>query len=250
MLPKGTRRGIEQMQVRQGGVARPTKATAGSKRMKDMSLRQKQILQFIENFLARRGYPPTIREIQGHLKPAASGKPVSTSVVDYNLNILEERNLIRRNRHISRGIELVNPPHGAARATVAIPLVGQIAAGTPIPVPDDLAEGEFAENIEMPTDLVPQRGDLFALRVKGRSMIDEFINDGDIVILRQQVTAENGETVAVWLKEQKETTLKRFYQEGERVRLQPANVTMDPIFTPADNVEIQGKLVTVVRSNP
>src|SRR3712207_1466084 len=124
MLPRGTGRGMEEMHVRQGGVARPTKATAGSKRMKDMSLRRKQILQFIENFLARRAYPPTIREIQGHLKPAASGKPVSTSVVDYNLNILEERNLIRRNRHISRGIELVNPPHGAARGTVAIPLVG------------------------------------------------------------------------------------------------------------------------------
>jgi repressor LexA len=228
-------------------VTRVGRATAGSKRMKDLSLRQKQIYAFIEGFLAKRGYPPTIREIQGHLKPAASGKPVSTSVVDYNLNILEERNLIRRNRHISRGIEMVNPPH-AARPTVAIPLVGQIAAGAPIPVPDDLAEGEFAENIEMSTELIPPRGDLFALRVKGRSMIEEFIDDGDIVILRQQATAENGETVAVWLKDQRETTLKKFYHEGARVRLQPANEEMEPIYTTPDNVEIQGRLVSVVRT--
>jgi repressor LexA len=79
-------------------------------------------------------------------------------------------------------------------------------------------------------------------------MIDEFINDGDIVILRQQVTAENGETVAVWLKDQRETTLKKFYHEGARVRLQPANEEMEPIYTTADNCEIQGRLVSVVRT--
>jgi repressor LexA len=216
--------------------------------MKDLSPRQKQILVYIESFVSRRGYPPTIREIQGHLKPAASGKPVSTSVVDYNLNILEDRNLIRRNRHISRGIEVVNAPRGS-RTTVAIPLVGQIAAGAPIAVPDDLAEGEFAENIELGADLLPPRSDdLFALRVKGQSMIDAFINDGDIVVLRHAAHADNGDTVAVWLKDQKETTLKRFYHEGDRIRLQPANETMEPIYTTPDNVEIQGRLVSVHRT--
>lgn len=216
--------------------------------MKDLSTRQKQILAYIEGFLSKKGYPPTIREIQGHLKPAASGKPVSTSVVDYNLNILEDRNYIRRNRHISRGIELVHPPVAAGNH-IAIPLIGQIAAGAPIAVPDDLAEGEFAENVELSPELLPQRTDgLFALRVKGHSMVDALIDDGDIVILRPQVTAENGETVAVWLKDQKETTLKRFYHEGGRVRLQPANVTMDPIFTTPDNCEIQGRLVSVFRA--
>lgn len=216
--------------------------------MKELSARQKQILAFIEDFLTRRGYPPTIREIQGHLKPAASGKPVSTSVVDYNLNILEDRNYIRRNRHISRGIELVNPPVGAGNR-IAIPLVGQIAAGTPIEVPEDLAAGEFAEAVELSPELLPQRTDgLFALRVKGHSMVDALIGDGDIVILRPQATAENGETVAVWLKDQKETTLKKFYHEGNRVRLQPANVTMDPIYTTPENCEIQGRLVTVFRT--
>ena len=79
-------------------------------------------------------------------------------------------------------------------------------------------------------------------------MVDALINDGDVVVLRQQETCENGETVAVWLKDERETTLKRFYLEGDRVRLQPANVTMDPIYTRAENVEIQGRLVGVVRS--
>jgi repressor LexA len=81
-------------------------------------------------------------------------------------------------------------------------------------------------------------------------MIDALINDGDVVVLKQQETCENGETVAVWLKDERETTLKRFYLEGDRVRLQPANTSMDPIFTAADNVEVQGRLVTVLRSNP
>ena len=215
---------------------------------KELSARQRQILHFIEQFLATKGYPPTIREIQAELKPAASGKLVSTSVVDYNLNILEERNLIRRNRHISRGIELVNAPTSISNR-IAIPLVGQIAAGTPIGVPDDLAEGEFAESVELGMDLLPARTDgLFALRVKGNSMIDALIGDGDIVILRHQETAENGQAVAVWLKDEKETTLKYFYHEGNRVRLQPANVTMDPIFTQPDNVEIMGRLVSVYRT--
>jgi repressor LexA len=96
---------------------------------------------------------------------------------------------------------------------------------------------------------VPDGGrNLFALRVKGLSMVDALINDGDIVLLRHQETCENGETVAVWLRDQKETTLKRFYHEGDRVRLQPANATMEPIYTSPENCEIQGKLVTVVRA--
>ena len=132
---------------------------------------------------------------------------------------------------------------------VQIPVIGQIAAGQPIPVPDDTLHAEGDEAIEMSADFLPDSGrGLFALRVKGLSMIDALINDGDIVLLRKQATCENGDTVAVWLKDQKETTLKRFYLEGDKVRLQPANVTMDPIFTPANNVEIQGKLVSVVRA--
>jgi repressor LexA len=211
--------------------------------MKDLSRRQQAILDFIERFLDENDYPPTIRDIQSELGIS------STSVVDYNLKVLEQRNLIRRNSKISRGIELVGRQSGR-RNVVAIPVIGQIAAGQPIPVPGDLEESDAAELVELGGELVPDNGrNLFALRVKGLSMIDALINDGDVVVLRKQETCENGETVAVWLKDQRETTLKKFYLEGDKVRLQPANATMEPIYTPASNVEIQGRLVTVLRCN-
>jgi repressor LexA len=209
--------------------------------MKQLSRRQQDILTFIETFTDERSYPPTIREIQEGLGIS------STSVVDYNLNVLEQRNLIHRNRNISRGIELVGRPQ-PRRSVVTIPVIGRIAAGEPIPVPEDLALQEFADTIDLGAEVLgPRTEGLFALRVKGHSMVDALINDGDVVVLRQQSVCENGDTVAVWLKDERETTLKRLYREGERVRLQPANVTMEPIYTSADNVEIQGKLVTVVR---
>ncbi len=209
--------------------------------MKELSKRQQNILNYIESFTDDRSYPPTIREIQEGLGIS------STSVVDYNLKVLEQRNHLRRNRHISRGIELIGRSN-ARRGVVSIPVVGRIAAGEPIPVPDDIATQEFVDTIELSTEVLGNRTEgLFALRVKGHSMVDALINDGDVVVLRHQNVCENGETVAVWLKSQRETTLKRLYREGPRVRLQPANVTMDPIYTDADNVEIQGKLVTVIR---
>jgi repressor LexA len=210
--------------------------------MKDLSRRQRAILEFIETFLFENDYPPTIRDIQRELGIS------STSVVDYNLKVLESRNYIRRNRNISRGIEVVGRTHGRHNI-VSIPVIGQIAAGAPIPVPGDLETAEAVETIEFSGDLVPDGGrELFALRVKGHSMVDALINDGDIVLLRRQETCENGETVAVWLRDEKETTLKKLYREGDKIRLQPANVTMEPLYTRPDNVEIQGKLVSVVRS--
>ena len=207
-----------------------------------LSQRQRAILDYIERFLDENGYPPTIREIQHDLNIS------STSVVDYNLNVLEQRNLIRRNRNISRGIELVGR-RSAEKRVVRIPLVGQIAAGQPLPVLEEVDPATVNDHIELSVDLIGKQQDgLFALRVKGFSMIDALIGDGDIVVLRRQQTAENGETVAVWLRREQETTLKRFYHEGDRIRLQPANATMAPIYTTPDNVEIQGKLVTVLRS--
>lgn len=207
-----------------------------------LSQRQRAILDYIERFLDENGYPPTIREIQHDLNIS------STSVVDYNLNVLEQRNLIRRNRNISRGIELVGR-RSAEKRVVRIPLVGQIAAGQPLPVLEEVDPATVNDHIELSVDLLGKQQDgLFALRVKGFSMIDALIGDGDIVVLRRQQTAENGETVAVWLRREQETTLKRFYHEGDRIRLQPANAMMDPIYTTPDNVEIQGKLVTVLRS--
>lgn len=213
----------------------------GTEVMKQLSRRQQDILEYIEGFSDEHSYPPTIREIQEGLAIS------STSVVDYNLNVLEQRNLIRRNRNISRGIELVGRTQ-TRRGIIAIPVVGQIAAGEPIPVPDDLATDEYLDTIEISSEVLgPRTEGLFALRVKGHSMVDALINDGDVVVLRHQVICENGDTVAVWLKDEKETTLKRFYHDGGQVRLQPANVTMEPIYTSADNVQIQGKLVTVIR---
>jgi repressor LexA len=210
--------------------------------MKILSQRQQAILDFIGTFLDNNDYPPTIRDIQQELGIS------STSVVDYNLKVLEERDCIHRNRNISRGIEVIG--RGPSRSNVvSIPVIGQIAAGMPMPVPGQLEGSDAADVIELSRELAPSgNADLFALRVRGHSMVDALINDGDIVILKQQQTCENGETVAVWLEDEKETTLKKFYSEGEQVRLQPANVTMDPIYTRADNVRIQGKLVTVVRS--
>ncbi|CAN5802697.1 transcriptional repressor LexA [soil metagenome] len=210
--------------------------------MKILSQRQQAILDFIGTFLDNNDYPPTIRDIQQELGIS------STSVVDYNLKVLEERDCIHRNRNISRGIEVIG--RGPSRSNVvSIPVIGHIAAGMPIPVPGQLEGSDAADVIELSRELAPRgNADLFALRVRGHSMVDALINDGDIVILKQQQTCENGETVAVWLEDEKETTLKKFYSEGEQVRLQPANVTMDPIYTRADNVRIQGKLVTVVRS--
>jgi repressor LexA len=211
--------------------------------MKQLSRRQQAILDYIGAFLDENDYPPTIRDIQHELSIS------STSVVDYNLKVLEERNLIRRNRNISRGIELVGRAPGRS-SMVSIPVIGQIAAGQPIPVPESLGEFDVSSMIELSPDLAPNNGrSLFALRVKGHSMVDALINDGDIVVLKAQETCENGETVAVWLRDERETTLKRFYlEDGNRVRLQPANVTMDPIYTDASNVEVQGKLVSVVRA--
>jgi len=209
---------------------------------KQLSRRQQDILGFIETFSDDRAYPPTIREIQEGLGIS------STSVVDYNLKVLEQRNLIHRNRNISRGIELVGRPV-PRRGIVSIPVIGQIAAGEPIPVPDDIASAEYLDTIDLGAEVLGGRTDgLFALRVRGHSMVDALINDGDVVVLRQQSVCENGDTVAVWLREERETTLKRLYHEGERVRLQPANVTMAPIYTDTSNVEVQGKLVTVLRS--
>ena len=210
--------------------------------MKQLSRRQQAILQYIEEFTDERSYPPTIREIQEGLGIS------STSVVDYNLNVLEQHNVIRRNRNISRGIELTTRVASPRHGVIVIPVIGRIAAGEPIPVPEDLQTQEYPDTIELGTAMVGNRSDgLFALRVKGLSMVDALINDGDVVVLRQQSTCENGDTVAVWLRDERETTLKRFYHEGRRVRLQPANVAMDPIYTRPDNVDIQGKLVTVIR---
>ena len=213
--------------------------------MKDsLSARQQDMLRFVREFSLEQNRPPTVREIQSALKIS------STSVVDYNLKQLVEKGALRRNPNISRGIELTEPlPARNSSDTLTVPVVGSIAAGQPIEVPDSLPDPEtWGDTVDLSPSLMDVRGDgLFALRVKGYSMVDALIADGDIVLMRSQVTAENGETVAVWIESDKTTTLKKFYHEGHRVRLQPANVTMEPIYVSPESVRIQGKLVGVIR---
>lgn len=210
-----------------------------------LSKRQRKILEFVNRYIAENGYPPSIREIG-----TAAGIS-STSVVSYNLERLEERGYISRDREVSRGLKLMAP--GRARAAsddvVRLPLLGRIVAGAPIPVPASDFRLMGDETIELTRDILGDAEGLYALEVEGNSMIDALVHDGDVVIMRYQQRVENGEMAAVWLKEREEVTLKRFYQEeGGRVRLQPANPTMRPIYVDDPRlIEIQGKVVMVIR---
>ena len=205
----------------------------------DLSARQQRILKYLEDFMEEKDYPPSIRDIQQGCEVS------STSVVDYNLKRLEERGYIRRDREVSRGIELLDGSGRRRRAPLTVPVLGKIAAGAPIPVVPETI-GPDTEQIEVTREQTRGRAQAFALRVEGTSMIEDLINDGDIVILEPTDTCDDGERVAVWLKAEEETTLKRLYREGERVRLQPANATMDPIYTSAENVQVQGRLLATL----
>jgi repressor LexA len=210
--------------------------------VRSLTPRQSKMVDFIYRFRTDRHYPPTVRDILGGCGIS------STSVVDYNLAILERNGIIRRHSGISRGIELLA---GAAEvATVRVPVIGLIAAGAPIPVPaaDAWDTVSSADTIEVTMEMTGGKSDVYALRVKGLSMIDALINEGDLVLLQHTSTVENGATAAVWLKAEKEVTLKRVYVEKDRVRLQPANTLMQPIYAAADNVEIQGRVIAVIRN--
>jgi len=205
------------------------------------SLKQERILQFIRKFIDARGYPPTVRDILKGCKIS------STSVVAYNLARLEVAGRIRRHADISRGIELVANRSGN-RHTVTIPIVGEIAAGEPIPVPDsDVWETVAAEELVITEDLTRNKQKVYALKVRGNSMIDALIKDGDIVVMENVNSADDGDMVAAWLKNEKEVTLKKLFRENDRIRLEPANAQLQPIYTTPDNVEVQGKVITVIR---
>lgn len=209
--------------------------------MQELSGKQGLILEFLRTFIEDKDYPPSIRDIQDGCGIS------STSVVDYNLRKLEEKNYIRRDREVSRGIEILGS-RGRRPRIVEVPILGSIAAGQPIPVPTSERWGSDAEDsVAVTEDMIKGRPNVFALRVKGTSMIDDLIDDGDIVFLEPARAANDGDKVAVWLKDRGEVTLKRIYHEGARVRLQPANSTMQPIYTTADNVEIQGRFISSIR---
>lgn len=222
---------------------------------KPLSKRQLNILSYISQYLQDNRRPPTIREI---------GRAVSissTSVVNYNLTKLKEKGFLDRDAEVSRGLRLTRKARQefdlvanmAAEAVsnrlVRVPLLGNIVAGEPIEVGNnDFSTYDEEDAIELSTTMLTGRtDDLFALRVSGDSMIDAMVNDGDVVIMRRREVANNGDMVAVWLTNSDTTTLKYFHHEGNRIRLQPANPTMDPIYVDPNEVQVQGKVEMVVR---
>ncbi len=210
--------------------------------MKGLSQKQVQILDFMYRFVDEKGYPPSIRDIEEGVGIS------STSVVHYNLKILERGGYLRRDPEVSRGIELLDAGQWRA-GIVQVPIIGHIAAGEPIPIPtsDTWDMVDSTETLEMTEDITQNKEGLYALRVRGTSMIDALINDGDIVLMQHVNTADNGEMVAVWLKDEKEATLKRVYREPDRIRLEPANAQMKPIYIDPEDVEIQGRVIAVIR---
>ena len=207
--------------------------------MAKLSDRQRRILTFVERYTAEHSYPPSIREI---------GQAVgisSTSVVDYNLRALEREGMIRRDREVSRGLGLVSKSPASRLKIVRVPIKGRIAAGEPI----EAIEGH-EDYLEFASGTVPDG--CYALQVKGKSMIEDLIDDGDMVVVRPQATADNGDIVVALLMNQSASsegvaTLKRLYREQGRVRLQPANATMQPIFVDPEQLQVQGKVVSVIR---
>jgi len=219
-----------------------------------------KIMEYLINFQGKNQYSPSIRQIGENIGVS------STSLVDYYLKQLEDKGYIERDANVSRSIRIlrsVNPVTGRAtefvrKASAALadfitlPVVGRIVASEPIPVPpSDLAYFDAESTVEIARSMLPQKervDELFALEVQGDSMIDAMVNDGDIVVMKQTQEAMNGDMVAVWLKDNDEPTLKYFYKEKNRIRLQPANPRMQPIMV--DNpkqVRIMGKVVMVIR---
>jgi repressor LexA len=232
-----------------------------AKRSQGIGPRHTKILVFMERYQKQVGYPPSIREICEETNIS------STSVVNYYLDQLENWGYIKREKNISRGITMlkdafnkmidegISPIVDKIEDLIHIPVVGRIVAGLPVPVPaSDLSYFDPESAIDIARSMLPQREkveDIFALEVQGDSMIDAMVNDGDVIIMKRAQEAINGEMVAVWLLDKDETTLKYFYKEGGKIRLQPANKTMKPIIIDdPKTVQVQGKVLMVVRRLP
>lgn len=203
---------------------------------RELTERQRQILQCIVQHTDMHGYPPTVREIGEVVNLSSS------STVHAHLKTLEQLGLIRRDAVLTRAIRVVTPDQGrssdqASKRIVSLPLVGRVAAGQPM-----LAVEDIEDTFPVPRDFL-SGGDGFMLRVQGESMIEDGIHSGDCVIVRRQNVAENGDTVVAMVED--EATVKRFYKENGRIRLQPANSSMDPMIY--DSIEIVGKVVGLIR---
>ena len=228
--------------------------TMMARKREGLGERHIKILEIMEDYQVNKGYPPTIREI------GEEADISSTSVVNYYLKQLEEDGYIERKGKISRGLQIIKNAAGelleeaAAKSAnfLRLPLAGRIGASIPVPMPTTDFEYFDAESaIEISSERIPSsipKEELFALEVDGDSMIDAMVADGDLVVLRKKAAASNGDMVAVWLTDKDETTLKYYYDEGARIRLQPANPTMDPIFVDdPTTVQVQGEVVLIIR---
>jgi repressor LexA len=213
-----------------------------------VSDRQKEILGYIWTNLQNEGRPPTIREI------GEAAKISSTSVVSYNLNKLKEQGYLEREKEVARGLRLTERAQALfgslvpapVEELVSVPLMGYIVAGEPV---ESFESYDADDNVLVSTSMLPRRNEqLFALRVRGNSMIDAMVADNDIVVLEPAQEARDGEMVAAWLPERQEQTLKYFHREGDAVRLVPANPNMEPIVLHASEVQIQGKVKLVLRT--
>jgi repressor LexA len=196
-----------------------------------LTKRQREILDYLNEFIQQHGYAPSLEEIGKRFGLS------SLATVHKHLTNLQQKGFIKRAWNRSRSVELM--PSRLLGRTVELPLLGYVAAGVPI----EAIVGN--ETIDVPETLAGNR-DTYVLRVKGDSMIDEQIRDGDYVIVEDRKTAENGETVVALLLGS-DVTLKKFYRENGKIRLQPANATIDPIIVPAEQVQVQGVVIGVMR---
>ncbi len=202
---------------------------------------RESILEFIRTFRRDNGYSPSVREVARHCGIK------SPSVVQYHLDQLQQTGFITKDKDRSRSVGVV----GETRQAVEVPLLGIIAAGQPIGVPSvDKWSSEAERMIDVPREIMRGRKDLFALRVRGNSMVDAMIADSDIVVMEQADTIKNGDVAACWLENEQEVTLKKVFFEKDRVRLQPCNPYMLPMYHDAANVRFQGRVVAVLRMNP
>lgn len=197
----------------------------------NLTRRQREILDFIRDFMRRRGYSPSLEEIAEHFDLS------SVATVHKHLTALEERGAIERGHNQSRSIRLLE--REVSTSSLTVPLMGRVAAGAPIEALED------TEELMIPEDMLGRRR-TYALQVEGDSMIDEGIHDGDYVVIEEREVAETGETVIALLPGG-EVTLKRFYREGRVIRLQPANEQVKPIMVPERDVRIQGVVIGVIR---
>ena len=196
-----------------------------------LTRRQREIYDFIRSFVADKGYSPSLEEIGAEFGLS------SVATVHKHVHHLVEKGFLRKAWNRSRSVEPVDEP---SSDLVSLPLLGIVAAGVPIEAI------EVPERIDVPSELVPKRGESYVLRVRGDSMIEEQIRDGDYVVVESRAEARDGETVVALIRDQ-DTTLKKLFRNGRSVRLEPANANLDAIEVPAEDVQVRGVLRGLIR---